>query len=176
MIFLGGTMNTSKVADSSSHNIRGHHHGGNITDMISKMSAGIDNAVKAGKLTEDQAVEMKKRLDAINEKLKSDNPGKGIQLSQHDRQQIRKELHAIGKQLYSAMKADGSGEVKSDGLVNELFKKIDSNGDNKIDKDEFASFVKNINNDEQDAAPTSNIQQFSYSITTVTQSTFSITA
>lgn len=171
-------MDTSKVMNSSYHNIRGHHHHrGNITDVINQMSAGIDNAVKAGKLTEDQAAEMTKQLDAINEKLKSNPAGKGAQLSQDERQQIRKELHAIGKQLYSAIKADGSSEDKSGSLVNELFKKIDSNGDNKIDKDELAEFVKNINDGEQGAAaPTSSTPQISYSVTTVTQSTFSITA
>ena len=32
-----------------------HHHHRNMADMISKMESTIDDAVKAGKLTDDQA-------------------------------------------------------------------------------------------------------------------------
>lgn len=172
-------MDTSQVTNAtSSQSTRGHHHhGGNITDMISKMSTGIDDAVKAGKLTDDQAAEMKKTLDAISEKLKSDPSGKGTQLSQDDRQQIRKQLHEIGKELHAALAPQQSDGAQGD-LASELFKKIDTNGDKKIDKDEFTSFINNLkdNNGGTAAASTTPNQKFSFTMTTETKSTFSITA
>jgi polyhydroxyalkanoate synthesis regulator phasin len=40
-----------------------------MADMISKMESIIDDAVKAGKLTDDKAKKMKNKLDSITQTL-----------------------------------------------------------------------------------------------------------
>lgn len=170
-------MDTSQITGTTTQNVQGHHHhrGGNIADMISKMSTGIDDAVKAGKLTQDQSTDMKKQLDAISEKLNSDPTGKGADLSQDDRQQIRKDLHDIGKQLKVAMSPKNSDGTQAGSLVDQLFKKLDSNGDQKIDKDELSSFINNLSSGAQQTNGQKNAQQqTSYSLTVETKTTFTV--
>jgi len=82
-----------------------HHR--SFADRISEMQSGIDDAVKAGQLTQDQADEMKKQLAAISDELKKAQ-GDGTQpISDDDKKKIGKELHEVGKQLHAATNPDG---------------------------------------------------------------------
>jgi hypothetical protein len=116
-----------------------HHHKKNMTDMISNMENTIDEATKEGKLTGDQAAQMKKELDDISEALQQGQSGTGTQLTADDLQKIRDQFHDIRKQLFDAINPQGPASPYN-GMDN-LFSQVDANGDGNIDKDEFSTFI-----------------------------------
>jgi hypothetical protein len=137
---------TSVSAFQSSWAVQGashhHHKPQSLTDMISQMSSAVDDAVKAGKLSDDQAAAIKKDLEAISDLLKngqaSSSGSNGTsnaasQLSSDDRQTIRDTLKDIGKQIFAAL---SSQSAQAAGPVDDLFSKIDTNGDKSISKNE----------------------------------------
>ena len=155
---------------------RRHHHG-SIADRVNAMEDAIDKAVKAGKLTDDQAAAMKKELDDVKQVLSSAQPGGSnqsnpvAQLSDDDRKKIFSELSDVRKKLYAALNPDGSDQAVSNNTLNNLFAAIDSNNDGSISKDEFADFLKNLAQNGGYNVQGATVQQ-----TTVIQSTFSTTA
>jgi len=116
-----------------------HRHHGSLADMIDQLKSTIDDAAKAGKLTDDQAADMKKTLDDIAELLKQN--GSGAQVSADDRHQIRNELREIGKQLFAALSSQDAPSATSGGQVDDLFKAMDANGDGSIDKNELSGYL-----------------------------------
>ncbi len=139
-------LNIQRVSSTASASTQGvqrhhpHHHHKSIADMISNMASGIDDAVKAGKLTNDQAAQMKKELDSIAEILKKDQASSGAELTSEDRQQIRKVLHDVRERLLAALNPQGAGSIASGGIAGYMFKQMDANGDGVVSQNEFATF------------------------------------
>jgi Ca2+-binding EF-hand superfamily protein len=132
----------SQATDVATQAVQGHHHHHHkrsMTDMISQMESTIADAAKEGKLTDDQATQMKKELDAISETLRQGQSSTGAQLTSDDLQKIREEFHGLRKQLFDALNPQGSAST-SNGMDN-LFKQLDVNGDGAIDKNEFSTFM-----------------------------------
>ncbi len=120
-------MATGSFSATSSSNVQGsqghhHHHRKSVSDQVSSMTSAIDNAVKAGQLTSDQATAMKKELADVTQTLTQANSTGSTssqsgaptsqnplsQLSSADRQKVMKELHDVGKALYQATRAQGA--------------------------------------------------------------------
>ena len=136
----------SQVTNTDIQGVQGHHHHHHhksMTDMISKMESAIDDAVKAGKLTDDQATQMKEELDSITETLKQGQSSSGAQLTSEDLQKIRTEFQDVRKQLFDALNPEGSTSA-SNGIGDALFKKMDANGDGAVDKNEFSTFINTL--------------------------------
>ena len=136
----------SQVTSNATQGIRGHHHHHHhksMADMISKMESTIDDAVKTGKLTDDQATQMKKELDSITEALNKSQTGSGAQLTSKDLQQIRTEFQDVRKKLFDALNLQGS-TFASNSIGDNLFKKMDANGDGVVDKNEFFTFINQM--------------------------------
>jgi len=130
---------------------QGHHHKHkSITDQISSMSTAIDNAVKAGKLTDDQAAAMKKKLDDVKQTIgqnQSNSSGQSSisQLSDADKKKVFGELQDVRKELHSAMGSQqGASAGATSDQINQMFTSMDSNGDGNVSKDEFASFLNTL--------------------------------
>jgi hypothetical protein len=140
-------------------------------------------------MTDDQAAAIKKELDSISELLKNGQSASGSsggntnavsQLSSDDRQNIRDVLKSIGKQLFASLSAQSTQATSP---VDDLFAKIDTNGDKSISKNELTDFVSSMTQGGQNASdlfskPQTYGQQGSFSLTMVSysQSTFSVTA
>jgi Ca2+-binding EF-hand superfamily protein len=152
---IGSTSGTS-----TTQAVHGHHrHHKSMADMVKDMSSAIDDAQKAGKLTNDQAASMKKELDDITKMLSQNQTGSTSQsastnqanstsqtgsvsqLSADDRKKIRSEMHDVEKQLFAALNPQQSTATAANPTdqVNNLFKAMDSNGDGTIDKNELTS-------------------------------------
>jgi hypothetical protein len=179
----GSSLSSSAVQGTQGH----HHHRKSIADMISNMETAINDAVKSGKLTSDQASSLTKELDDIKQTLSQAQSGAstttgGIsQLSADDRQKIRKELHDIGKQLFQALNPQSAASsTQQNNGVDAIFKALDTNGDGNITKDEMTSFLSSLtsNGSNSNGLVTTNFtysEQATLSISQ-TQSTFSATA
>lgn len=107
------------------------------------MESTIDDAVKAGKLTDDQAAQMKKKLDSITEALNQKQTGSGAQLTSDDLQQIKAAFQDVRKQLFDALHPQGSTSA-TNSIGDYLFKKMDANGDGIVDKNEFFTFINQM--------------------------------
>jgi polyhydroxyalkanoate synthesis regulator phasin len=93
--------------------VQGAHKHHSMADRISKMQSDIDDAVKAGQLTQDQADQMNKQLSSISDELKTAQANSGT-LSEDDRKKIGQELHDIGQQLYAATNpSDGTQQLSN---------------------------------------------------------------
>jgi hypothetical protein len=137
--------NSTSAASQGIQQVPRHRHM-SMSQRIDQMSSMIDKATSDGKLTADQATEMKKQLDEIKTML-ADAKTSGIPLTEDQRRQIRDEMKTVGKQLYSTAgnpPPASTSNFESATAVNNLFAKIDANGDGTIDKDEFADFVKKL--------------------------------
>ena len=164
--------------DSQQVQGRQHHHM-SMSQRIDNMESLIDQAVKDGKLTDDQATQMKKQLDDIKTTL-ANAKSSGTPLTDDQRNQIRQDMQGIGKQLYAAINPAQNTSAAAPTAAAGLFSKIDTNGDGTIDQNEFAAFMDQFKNNPQalvDAFnPTSYNQQGSTTVSVVQQSTISINA
>jgi len=201
-------MDVSQVTSASLSNptvqgVQGHHHHRkSMTDQLKDMQSAIDNAVKAGQLTSDQASAMTKELDDVKATLSqaqssqtgstdptsataggaSTSPtGGATQLSASDRDKVRKEMHDVGKQLFQALnpQSAASSTQQSSG-VDAVFKALDTNGDGNISKDELSSFFTSLTSGTSGAgdAAASNYTYSGQATMTMIQmqSSFSVTA
>ncbi|MDD5675602.1 MAG: EF-hand domain-containing protein [Chitinivibrionales bacterium] len=200
---LLSTMNTQSAQGSGA--VQGHHHHHKSpADMVSQLDSAIDDAVKAGKLTSDQASQMKTALSSISDLLKNSQAGSTgatsatdptsssgslANLSADDRQKIRSVLKDVSKQLFAALNPQGTTAAGSTGSsaataaqspADALFAAMDTNGDGKIDKSELTSFVNNLSSASGASAPWSGQtygQQGSFSLSmSMSQSTFEVSA
>jgi polyhydroxyalkanoate synthesis regulator phasin len=123
-----------------------HKHHLSLAEMLAQMQSSVDDEVKAGKLTADQATALKKELDAIAKTLQ-DAKTNGTQISADDRRKMREQLKKAGQDLENAVTAQaGKGVAMNQGL-DDLFKKIDTNGDGQIDKNEMNNFLNQTASD-----------------------------
>jgi polyhydroxyalkanoate synthesis regulator phasin len=166
---------TTTVDSQGTQQAQGHHHHLSMSQRLDKMESAIDQAVKDGKLTDDQATQMKKQIDDIKTTLAGAKTS-GTPLTDDQRRQIRQEMQGIGKQLFSATNP-GQGPQGA-GSASDLFSKIDANGDGKIDKNELADFLSKISDNGPGGAqnPTSYNQQGSITVSVIQQSTITINA
>jgi polyhydroxyalkanoate synthesis regulator phasin len=144
------------------------------------MESLIDQAVKDGKLTDDQATQMKKQLDDIKATL-ADAKTSGTPLTEDQRNQIRQEMQDIGKQIGMALKPAEQNPVQAaPNQLSGLFSMLDANGDGTIDKNEFSSFMDQLKSNPQsliDAFGSAGYnQQGSVTVSVMQQSTISINA
>ena len=128
-----------------------------IGDRLRKMESAVDDAVRSGTLSGDQAIQMKKELDDITKILthhshkqngSNNQAGSSTQLPANDREKIRSHLQDLAKQLFAALNPQGATDVDAAAArrakveVNEdLFKAMDTNRDGKIGRDELTSYV-----------------------------------
>lgn len=160
---------------------QGHrHHRMSMSQRVDNMESFIDQAVKDGKLTDDQATQMKKQLEDIKTTL-ADAKTSGTPLTEDQRTTIRQEFQSIGKQLGMAIKPPERNPAQAEpNAVSNLFSKLDATGDGTIDKNEFSSFMDQLKNNPQshiDAfSPGGYNQQGSMTVSVMQQSTISINA
>jgi polyhydroxyalkanoate synthesis regulator phasin len=127
-----------------------HHHHKSIADQISDMNTAIDNAVKAGKLTNDQATAMKKELDDVKQTLSqnqtsgSSQTGASTQLSADDRKKVFGELQDVRKQLHTAMAPQGTAAGATGDQIDKLFASMDTDGNGSVSKQEFEAFMSSL--------------------------------
>jgi polyhydroxyalkanoate synthesis regulator phasin len=121
-------MDLSQITSSTAQNVQGqgrHHHHKSISDQVSQMGSAIDNAVKAGTMTSDQASTLKQELADVTKTVgqtptASANGQTGqtnplSQLSDADRKKVFGELQDVRKQLYSAMNPQGASSSNASG-------------------------------------------------------------
>ena len=149
--------NLSPITAAQGRGAQGeHYHPVTIGDRLSKMESAVDDAVKSGTISGDQAIQMKKELDDIT-KILSHNSHKqngsnnqsesSTQLPADDREKIRLHLKDIEKQLSAALNPQGATEAPAAAArrasveANDLFKEMDINRDGKIGRDELTSYV-----------------------------------
>ena len=152
---------SSTLASSGAQGAQGHHHHHrkSVSDQVSDMSSAIDQAVKAGSLSSDQAASMKNELADISKTLSqsqsnsTSQTGATSQLSAQDRKKVMSELHDVGKQLYQAMNPQSTGTTaaQSSNQLDSLFSAIDANSDGKIDKGEMADYINKLADSSQGA-------------------------
>ena len=138
-----------------------HHHHKSISDQVSQMGTAIDNAVKAGLMTSDQATSLKNELADITKTLSGNAQTSSTgttgqtsqsnpltQLSDADRKKVFSELQDVRKQLHAAFNPQGanaaSGSSGGTDAVSKLFSMIDSDNNGAISKDEFTQFLAQI--------------------------------
>jgi EF hand len=155
----------SATGSSSVHGMGGHHHHHHksISDQVSQMGSAIDNAVKTGAMTSDQATSLKKELADITSTLGSASssgatsststtgqPGQSnalSALSDSDRKKVLSELQDVRKQLHASFaQSAGASSSASSGndAVSQLFSQIDTNNDGSISKDEMTQFLAQV--------------------------------
>jgi hypothetical protein len=138
--------NDSLVQGTKGH----HHHHKSISDQVNDMNTAIDNAVKAGKLTNDQAAAMKKELDDVKQTLSqnqtggSNQTGSIAQLSDDDRKKVFTELSDVRKQLHTAMAPQETASAASGDQLNQMFASMDADGNGSVSKDEFEAFMNSL--------------------------------
>ena len=154
----GSATGSSSVQGMGGHH---HHHHKSISDQVSQMGSAIDNAVKTGAMTSDQATSLKKELADITSTLGSassatsstSSGGQSGQsnplsaLSDSDRKKVFSELQDVRKQLYAtnAQSASANSSASSgNDAVSQLFSQIDTNNDGAISKDEMTQFLAQI--------------------------------
>jgi Ca2+-binding EF-hand superfamily protein len=140
-----------------------HHHHKSISDQISQMGSSIDNAVKAGTMTSDQATSLKNELADITKTLgqtstasttattsSSGQSGQSnplSQLSDADRKKVFSELQDVRKQLQASFAQGTDASSSTSGgsdAVSQLFSQIDTNNDGSISKDEMTQFLAQV--------------------------------
>jgi hypothetical protein len=109
-------------------------------DKITNLQSAIDHAAKTGRLTGDQATQMKKKLDFITQTLNRSQTGSGAQLTSDDLRKVRTELQAVRKQLFDALNPQGIASFTTSGAGYNLFKTIDASRNGAIGRNEFATF------------------------------------
>jgi len=160
----------SSAAASGSTNVQGtqhhgHHHHKSISDQVSQMGSAIDNAVKNGTMTSDQAAALKKELADITQTLGQTTQAASSgtsstsatattsqtnplsQLSDADRQRVFSELQDVRKQLHAANNPQGANAasgVSNGNAVNNLFSQIDTDNSGSISQNEFTQFLAQI--------------------------------
>jgi hypothetical protein len=158
---MDGSQLTGNTASSGIQGMTGgqhHHHHKSVSDQISQMGSAIDNAVKAGTMTSDQATSLKKELADVTQTLSQasttaasaasgttsqSNPLS--QLSDADRKKVFSELQDVRKQLHAANpQAANSGLTGNANSVNGLFSQIDTDGNGSISQSEFTQFLAQI--------------------------------
>jgi gas vesicle protein len=182
---------SSAVSSASGH----HHKHKSMADMVNQMGSAIDDAKDSGKLTGDQADALKKMLAQIMDLLKnnqtasndSDGSNSVPSLSSDVRQKIKDILKQVSQQFMAALQnAQGDAQASSQANpADQLFSKIDTNGDGTISKGELKDFVSNLQSGNHSQGAQSNApqtqtygQQGSFRLTmlSVSQSTFSVSA
>jgi len=135
----------SQATNIATQSVQGHHHRHHrsMADKISMMDSAIDEAVKAGKLTGDQAAQMKKELDSITQTLKNSQTSSGTPLASNDLQQIKAEFQDVRKQLYDALHPQGATSTSND-AISKLFQMMDADGNGAVDRDEFLTFINQM--------------------------------
>lgn len=173
------TSGSTEVQGTQRH---GHHHHMSIADQVSQLGSAIDNAVKAGTMTSDQATTLKKELADITTILGQATQAAGngttntsatatttqtnplAQLSDADKQKIFGELRDVRQQLYAANNPQGtgaaSGASSNNNAIANLFSEIDTDHNGTIDQNEFTRFLAQIGANAlgYNANATSNIQ------------------
>jgi len=137
------------------------------------MEARIDKAVKAGTLTDDQATQMKKSLDAVKDELTQDTAN-GATLSRDERKKIGTELRDIGKQLSAALNLQASSTATPANGIDSLFAAMDTNGDGSIDKNELSAFLAGLGNGS--GAPANKVYDENGDTSGASSSSFSVSA
>jgi len=145
---------TNPSTDSTGAQVQGakghHRHHKSISDQMKDMESAIDNAVSAGKLTNDQAAAMKTELDDAKQTLGqnqtsgSNQTGSMAQLSDDDRKKVFNDIQDVRKQLHTAIAPQGSSSQASGAQMNQLFVSMDGDGNGSISKDEFEAFMNNL--------------------------------
>ena len=142
-----------------------------IADQVSQLGSAIDNAVKAGTMTSDQATTLKKELADITTILGQATQAAGngttntsatatttqtnplAQLSDADKQKIFGELRDVRQQLYAANNPQGtgaaSGASSNNNAIANLFSEIDTDHNGTITKQEFMQFFAQMGYDQQ---------------------------
>lgn len=149
------TLTSAAAGDSAQvQGMQGHHghHHKSVADTISSMDSAIDNAVKTGKLTSDQATAMKKELADASATIKNAQGSTGqsgglSQLSDADRKKVFGDLQDVRKQLHSALNPQGAGASSGQSgadAASGLFSQIDTDGSGSISKEEFSQFLAQI--------------------------------
>ncbi len=133
-----------QATNNATQGIQGHPRHKSMADMISNLQSTIDNAVKTGRLTGDQAMQMKKKLDSITQTLNKTQTGSGAQLTPEDLQQIRAKFQEIRKELFDALNPQRSAIVSNGIGGYHLFQKMDANGNRVIDRNEFSNFISTL--------------------------------
>jgi hypothetical protein len=139
------TASNSALASSSTQQIEGHHHHHrkSMTDRVTEMQVSIDSALKSGKITDDQATQMKQKLDAIAQSLNTTQntiqAATSNQLTSADLQKIKSQYQDVRKQFYDALHPQTA--TLQSVAMNSLFKKMDANGDGSLNQSELASFI-----------------------------------
>jgi polyhydroxyalkanoate synthesis regulator phasin len=142
-----------------------HHHHKSVSDQVNQMGTAIDNAVKAGTMTSDQATSLKNELADITKTLSQTAQASSTsattatsttgqtsqtnplsQLSDADRKKVFGELQDVRKQLKAAnsQSAESTGAANGSNAVSQLFSQIDSDGSGSIDQAEFTQFLAKI--------------------------------
>ena len=170
-----GTIGLQGTQEAQGH----HHHHMTMSQRVDKMESLIDQAVKDGKLTDDQATAMKKQLDDIKTTLANAKTS-GTPLTEDQRKEVRQEMQDIGKQLFSAINPPQNTPVAAPTSSANLFAKLDTNGNGTIDQNEFSAFMDQLKSNPQsliDAfSPTAYNQQGNITVSVMQQSTISINA
>jgi polyhydroxyalkanoate synthesis regulator phasin len=144
------TSSSSQIQATGGH----HHHHKSISDMIKEMNSAIDNAVKAGTMTSDQAASLKNELADVTKTLsqasnssstsQTSQSGSLSQLSDADRKKVFSELQDVRKQLFATLNPQNANTSSTPDAVSQLFSQIDTNGDGTVSKDEFTQFLAQI--------------------------------
>ena len=135
---------SSQAANNAIQGVQGHHPPKCMAAMIVNLQSTIDIAVKAGKLTDDQATQMKKKLDFIAQTLNKSQTGSGAQLPSDDLRKVKTELQAVRKQLFDALNPQGTASFTTGGAGYNLFKTMDGNRNGAIGRNEFATFISTL--------------------------------
>jgi hypothetical protein len=138
----------------------GHHHRHHksISDQVNEMGSAIDDALKAGTMTSDQAASLKKELADISQIMNQNAQTSGTgttgqstqsnslsQLSDADRKKVFSELQDVRKQLHAAFDTQSANASSgSTDAVSKLFSQLDTNNDGSISKDELTQFLAQI--------------------------------
>ena len=126
-----------------------HHHRKSMSDQLSDMNTAIDNAVKAGKLTNDQATAMKKELDDVKQTLSQSQTSGSSQtgastLSADDRKKVFGELQDVRKQLHTATAPQGTAAGATGDQIDKLFSSMDADANGSVSKEEFEAFMSSL--------------------------------
>ena len=134
----------SQVTGNAIQGVQGSPQQKSIADMIGSLQSAIDHAVTAGKLTGDQATQMRKKLDFITQTLNKTQTGSGTQLTPHDLQQIKTNFQEVRRQLFEALHPQGIASLTSNGIGYNLFKPVSANRNGMIDKSGLSNFINTL--------------------------------
>lgn len=130
---------------SATQAVQGQYpHQKSMADVIGHLRSAIDYAVKTGKLSGDQATQMKRKLDFITQTLNKTQTSAGAPLTPDDLQQIRTNFQEVRRQLFDVLYPRGTASLASGGTGYNLFKTMGANGNGMIDKNQLSNFISTL--------------------------------